>query len=264
MASTFGNGRGYSSAALRQMVPRWRSQALANGITVMIVTPNARRGRRLKENAGAWLRFQHCHPYRRRGGRLLCGEAAEDSSGVVASLDRGERLERARQALATDTVLSAAQLLRYYGLRATELHGWAHVHALQHPVHSRYGLDVAMSLYLASPRLQYAHDNVLAHRAGLAELRHQLGAPANPDVWEVEPKSNLSYEQPDAIWTTDQGEIAVEFDTGSYAMRVVENKRETFTDRGFIRTVWGVTSHTRQQRLSGLFGEDVLLSQWFH
>jgi hypothetical protein len=124
-------------------------------------------------------------------------------------------------------------------------------------------LEVGTRFFLASARMRHMKDPYLAHHAGLAEMRQQLGVMPDKKIWQLEPRSRLSYEQPDALWHSPYGTVAIEYDTGSYSSLTIQKKREAFRDRGFSATVWGVPSVKRQQRLTQAFGQEVLLAKWF-
>ncbi|WP_135230476.1 replication-relaxation family protein [Deinococcus fonticola] len=281
LTAQFGSGRGCSVEKLESLVTQWRSEALFHNLRVVVLTPNVRRGKRLQERESSWLKLVHCLPLAEAKGRVMypasddprASEAAlhvptdtalPELTRQILCLSRDARLHHARRALAVDSVMSTQQLRRHYGLEAGDLQDTPYVHALIHPCHGRYGLEVSTRFFLASPRMQYVHHHHLAHRAGLAEMRMQLSVEADTSVWQTEPRSRLSYEQPDAIWCTPKGSVAVEYDTGSYSMSTIQKKRETFSDRGFAATLWGVPAAKRQQRLQREFGEEVMLAQWFN
>lgn len=281
LTAQFGAGRGCSVEKMQNLVADWRSEALSRGLQVVVLTPNTRRGRKIQEREQAWLQLVHCEPLKQEGGRVLysddsdpCGSefpiavitgtSLPDLTVEILSLPREERIQRARQALATDTVISSQQLQRHYGLKLGDMLGVPYVPALLHPVHGRYGLEVKTLFLLNSKRMQNMHVHRLAHAAGLAEMRQHLGVAPEPDLWHREPRSHLSYEQPDAIWHSSNGDVAVEYDTGSYSTNTIQKKRGTFTDRGFAATIWGVPSVKRQQRLQQQFGQQVLLADWFN
>lgn len=280
LTAQYGSGRGCSVEKLQNLVAAWRSEALFRGLQVVVLTPNLRRGRSIQEREQHWLRLVHCEPLKRKGGQVLYADDRDprgnelpilrsetrhlpELSQQILSCPREERIHHAHQALAVDGVLSTQQLTRHFGLRLGDMRGVPFVSALLHPVHGRYGLEVKTRFLLRAKRMQHSHIHRLAHLAGLAEMRQQLGVHPDEEAWHIEPRSRLSYEQPDAIWHSPYGDVAIEFDTGSYSSLTIQKKRGTFKDRGFAATVWGVPSVKRQQRLKQQFGQEVLLADWF-
>lgn len=262
-----GSGTGMTLEAMRKVAERQRSNALLHNYHVVLITPSARRGRKLGNRHSSWFHVVHCLPKVGDGQRLNIQREMESTrSPSVALPDREERVAVALQALQVDTVLSRRQLERYYGLNPTDLAGVPYVETVSRPVHARYGLEVPNRIYLAEKKMSRLHDHDLTHRAGVAEIRHQLGAPADPNEWEVEARGRLRYEEPDAVWRTVLGDIAIEYDTGSYTMKAVDKKVETFRDRDFMQTIWGTASDTRAARLSQVLGPQgvqVMTAQWW-
>ena len=82
----------------------------------------------------------------------------------------------------------------------------------------------------------------LAHLAGTAQLRTQLGA--RVEDWVPEP--GMKANRPDAIWQPGEQVVAVEFDAG-YPPKVVREKLRTFAD--FDQVVWGTPSPVRASHL---------------
>ncbi len=75
---------------------------------------------------------------------------------------------------------------------------------------------------LSEPVVFYAHPSVaryplaaLRHLAGVAELRLRLGVPPDPGAWRVSLKPRHPVEEPDAVWFTPEGPVAVEYDAGA-------------------------------------------------
>lgn len=265
--AALGSGRGISLEAMNRLVKRHNSSALYHGYEVVIITPSGRRGQKLGAKHPSWLHVVHCLPKVGEGGRLsIQGSVEGQRRGSIHLPDRDQRVQAALSDLAVDTVLSRRQLERHYGLYPTDLPGVPFVETLVRPVHSRYGLEVPNRIYVADKRMAYLHDHVLTHRAGVAEMRRQLGVPADSDQWEVEAKGRLDYEEPDAVWRSPYGDVAVEYDVGTYTMRVVDKKVGTFKDRDFRGVVWGAASPQRAARLTRVLepqGVQVLTTQWW-
>ena len=66
---------------------------------------------------------------------------------------------------------------------------------------------------------KYAHLSASAvrHLAGVAEMRRLLRAPRNK--WHSEAGTSFASEQPDALWKSEQGDVAIEYDAGSYSAK---------------------------------------------
>lgn len=274
---------GVSSLTIRRIAERYRSTLNYTRKTFVILSPNARKGLQAVERHRAFMRFVHCLPLTRDDqppGRLETVREREDlwddtplddapvltSVGVtrarrqgipdltleILQLPRQDRIKHAQAALACDGVMTSGQLERYFGLTDRDFPDTPFVEDLVRPVHMRHGFELSTRFFLADPRMGRMEVPQLAHRAGTAELRHQVGIP--PEQCEVERRSDgrlrRKTEEPDAIWYPDPTDRsrrwAVEYDTGSYPKDVIEKKRDTFYRR-FERIVWGVPSARRQQ-----------------
>ena len=102
----------------------------------------------------------------------------------------------------------------------------------------------------------------LRHLAGLAEMRLLLGVPPDPRVWRVSPKPRHPVEEPDGVWLTPEGPVALEYDAGAYARARVKAKGEAFARR-FVGQVWGAQVPERVAYLKTLIPRArVLLASW--
>ncbi|WP_407538657.1 hypothetical protein Q0M94_10775 [Deinococcus radiomollis] len=96
----------------------------------------------------------------------------------------------------------------------------------------------------------------LRHLAVTAEMRYQLGIPA--DRWSVLNRGRTAFQTrgrrmnadcvPDAEYVGAAGLIAVESDTGTYTTTLVKEKLQSFDGR-YQEIVWGTVSGVRQARL---------------
>jgi hypothetical protein len=181
-------------------------------------------------------------------------------------LNKSERRERFLADLTADRVISYGQLRRHYGLGDHDLDRVPYVETILRPVHMRKALEVKTRFFLGQKKLQSMSDHSLMHLAGTGEMRRILGVRTG-DSWVVNARHAHASEEPDAVFRSPHGEIAVEFDLGSYTMNTIQKKLEAFHDRGYLETVWGVTSLTRQRRLRDNIGDqlkrDVLLADWW-
>lgn len=102
----------------------------------------------------------------------------------------------------------------------------------------------------------------LRHLAGLAEMRLLLEAPPDPRVWRVSPRPRHPVEEPDGVWLTPEGPVALEYDAGAYARARVRAKGEAFALR-FVGQVWGAPVPERVAYLRRFLpGARVLLAPW--
>ncbi|MBZ9715765.1 hypothetical protein [Deinococcus multiflagellatus] len=286
---------GTTSESIHRLAQRFRSTLAATQHDLVILSPSAVRGRQAAEQHRANLRFVHCLPQTepgQPGQRVWTGEEVGDlwevppiqgpaitelqaaelkGAGVpdltleILQLVRKDRIERAHEALACDGVMTEGQLKRHFKLEAEDLPAVPFVQDLARPVHMRPNLEVPVRFLLATRTMGQAEVPHLAHRAGAGELRHQYGVP--PSACEVVRPSRGTVrrraEEPDAIWQrADGGRVAVEFDTGSYVRRVVEEKRDSFRQH-FQGLVWGVVSERRQATVSSWLTQRVDLAQWW-
>jgi hypothetical protein len=116
----------------------------------------------------------------------------------------------------------------------------------------------------------YVHESLrhlplaaLRHLAGMAELRLRLGAPPDPEVWRVSLKQVHPVDEPDGVWLTPRGPVAVEYDAGGYSRNRVRAKGEAFALR-FVAQVWGAPIPQRVRTLEGLLppSAQVVLAPW--
>lgn len=89
-------------------------------------------------------------------------------------------------------------------------------------------------------------ERALRHLAGVAEIRHRLGA--EPKAWRSTADASFALLRPDACWRTPEGVIAIEFDAGSYDPEQLRNKVSAFSS--FAGQVWGAASKARAAHLS--------------
>ena len=149
---------------------------------------------------------------------------------------RPARREAIREALATDHVLTAGQLRRYFGADAADLASLARVRHQVEPVHMRGTLVEAEFCALKVSEITM-RPSVLAHAVGTAEVRLQLGIP--PQAWKTAGGGDEDVE-PDAIYTTPEGKrLAVEYDRGTYPSKKITYKLLSF-GASFDGTLWAV------------------------
>lgn len=281
---------GYSSSGIQHIVDRLRSQALHHNFWVIFLTPRPRRGQGFAERYPSWLKVIHVLPGQPEPGIMqgilqpasrvnpiiveggveqfrkdaaARGIGYTDAALRTLSLRLADRLEVFREALEVDRVISNRQAWMYYGLSPNDLSDMISIDLTAQPVHSAPGLLVQTRLYLADKHLQYKSATGLGHAAGVTQMRLLLGLPADPETWITGKRlGRQEYEQPDAVHVGEFGLEALEYDTGAYTTRIIENKLTAFRDQGYDTVIWGVPGIRRQQRLQAELGHKVLHARW--
>lgn len=150
--------------------------------------------------------------------------------------------------LQTDRALSDGQLRRHYGLDTSQLgKPFLHCKAFCAPTYGSqaYARVTFVTLERKVTRLGAAS---LRHLAGAAEMRRLLGAPR--EAWRSDAQARSAVEVPDALWFTPQGEIAIEYDAGSYSTKRISAK--AFAYRRYAGQVWGSPSRKHVAHLTRL------------
>ena len=144
---------------------------------------------------------------------------------------------------ATDHVLSVGQLRRHHGLSEEEA--------------KRLGAR-AFAVALGKTQSCNRHDlyrfvtrkgkrapddgGTVRHLTGAAELRYLLGAPH--DAWVSDAGKQRVKSKPDAVWTTPEGMVAIEYDSGCYDPERIVTKLTSFK-AGYASQIWGTPSKDR-------------------
>jgi len=104
-----------------------------------------------------------------------------------------------------------------------------------------YGLEVPVFL---APELADADDGLAMHAAMVGEIRRILGVPAA--AWQATnaTRTDRTGLEPDAVWNSSRGRIAVEFDAGRYPRNRVTAKLKHY-DLAYDGQVWGVLRPAR-------------------
>ena len=90
----------------------------------------------------------------------------------------------------------------------------------------------------------------LRHLAGVTEMRFLLGAKTNE--WSNKARKGQALLVPDGVWTHGCERIALEYDTGSYADKQLNDKIAAYAAT-YAAQIWGSPSHTRVARLEEKF-----------
>lgn len=276
-------GGGTSTMTVQRIVNRLRSNALLHGFEIYILTPSAERGKSRAEQHDSFLHVLTVNPVHeklahvKRVKKPAHGERTTDPSPVIPPDWRGQelreqwaalpersldilgltteqRIEQAMLALECDQVLSDAQLKKHFGLVPEDLPKIRLVKTIIRPTFGATAQEEMVTFACLTNRIANLDDNKLGHRAGTAEMRMTLNAPAGPH-WQAEARGALRYEEPDALWQSEGGDVAIEYDTGSYGMPTVHRKLDSFADRGFTRVIWAANSPTRRKNLSEKLGD---------
>lgn len=287
-------GGGYSPKGIEDLMRRVKSTALAHNLLFVILTPHPRRGQSKVETHSSALRLVHHLPRvdgskRSRFNPVVGHAKAPDPGPILTSagatkqrqrgvipdltldilqLSRKDRIERAQAAIEVDRALSEAQLTKYYGLSPADLSGRLVTQAILRPSKNRPGHEVQQRIVIADKQVAKLDDSNLNHRLTTAQIRHDLGFPADLKRWIVEARNRLHFEDPDAVCITDDGERwAIEADTGHYQMPTILRKLQAFRDQGYAETIWGTPSSVRVRNLTKKIERDLRptlrLTEWW-
>ena len=146
-------------------------------------------------------------------------------------------------ALATDHVLSVGQLERHHGLSEAEARG-SGVRAFAVALSKTQSSNVHNLYRFVARKGKRVPDNggTVRHLTGAAELRYLLGAPH--DAWVSDAGKQRVKSKPDAVWTTPEGVVAIEYDSGCYDPERIVNKLLSFR-AGYASQIWGTPSKDR-------------------
>lgn len=155
------------------------------------------------------------------------------------------------RALEVDRALSAGQVARRYDLDVCALGTpFILVEAFTSPTYGSqsYQRAVFVTLERKVSRLNAAS---LRHLAGVAEIRRHLNAP--PEAWQNAAAARHAAEIPDALWWTPQGEVAIEYDAGSYGRARITAKALAY--RRYAGQVWASPSRKHVRHLATLLSK---------
>lgn len=159
--------------------------------------------------------------------------------------------EALRLDLETDRVLSSGQVSRYYGFKLSDLPNDLIVFdAFLAPTHHSMDYQRFQFVTLERKVARYPAAS-LRHLAGVAEMRKLLGAPG--EQWHSEASTRFASEVPDAVWVSPEGDIALEYDAGSYSASKIMSK--AFAYKRYEGQIWGSPSRRRVTHLETLLQE---------
>lgn len=169
-------------------------------------------------------------------------------------------------ALDTDKILSAAQLKRHYDMNEEEAHALG-VRAFSLVV-AKTQCRIKQEPYrfiMQKGKRAPTNGATVRHITGAAELRYLLGAAH--DNWVSDAGPRRAKNKPDAIWTTQEGVIAIEYDAGSYSPRKIKNKIMSF-NHSYTKQIWGTPIKSRVKAIKDLAANlapdlEVHYAPWF-
>lgn len=168
--------------------------------------------------------------------------------------------DRAIEILEADRALTGRQLYVYHSIHPKLLTNLGRRDVTLAPRKNWSDAPVTARFYGLNQRdLDRLHPAACGHYAGIAGLRHRLQV--GPASWHhlraggqdrirgLEPGC-----VPDAWYQGAGGRVAVEYDTGTYSMGLVEEKMLEY-QQDYSLIVWGATSDIRRARLKSLASE---------
>jgi hypothetical protein len=161
------------------------------------------------------------------------------------------------QALTVDVALSERQVTRHYGLslEACQKSGFE-IQTVNVAPTARMKTTRDVNFVMLEPLELPAFE--FRHLAGIAEMRHQLGAKLKD--WSLVHHSD--HTSPDAIWQRGLETWAVEFDAGSYSQKTILEKVRSFR-AGFDGQCWAVSSDARARFLGRVLLEKPMVVRGF-
>ena len=168
--------------------------------------------------------------------------------------------------LQVDKAVTEAQLVRHYGLHLNELPDKAFPrveHSLSPTKGS--GEPKLVTFICGYRRIVKRNGRKLQHLAGLAEMRHLLGACV--EDWTSHADASHGVAEADGEWRSSDGRVAVEYDIGSYSTTYILTKAYSLEHKGYTRLVWGCPSErlvkSRRETLGKLdMDVQVLYAPW--
>jgi hypothetical protein len=161
------------------------------------------------------------------------------------------------QALTVDVALSERQVARHYGLSLEVCRkAGFEIQIVNVAPTARMKVTRAVNFVMIEPLEIPAFE--FRHLAGIAEMRHQLGAKIGD--WSLMHHSD--HTSPDAIWQRGLETWAVEFDAGSYSQKTILEKARSFR-AGFDGQCWAVSSEARARFLGEVLLEKPMVVRGF-
>jgi len=150
--------------------------------------------------------------------------------------------------LKVDGAITATQLERHYQLSTLGAPALSFIRTLSASKYDdRYQHAVIFTLSKGVTRL--ATSSVL-HLLGTTEMRQVLGASSQD--WTSSAHRAGATQIPDALWASAAGEVAIEYDTGTYSFDTIRKKITVFS-RYPGGIVWGTPSPRRAKRIAQLY-----------
>lgn len=165
--------------------------------------------------------------------------------------------------LEVDKALSEGQFTRHFGINIDQLSKpFLTFDAYLAPTHHSTSYRQIRFVTLER-KITCLSANALRHLAGVAEMRWLLEV--SRDQWQSEAQAAFASEVPDAIWHCAQGDIAIEYDAGSYSPTKITSK--IFAFKHYYDQIWGSPSQRRVEHLKTFLQQAErytlpILAQW--
>ena len=161
--------------------------------------------------------------------------------------------------LATDRIISLAQVKRHYGLAKKDLSVTGlklHAEYISLTATRKRHPLVEFVTLIKDRSIRRKRAPELRHLAATAELRHLVGAKTKD--WTVVRDGIADASLPDARWEHPNGyNVAIEYDAGSYPVSRIVEKTETWRAEA-KEQIWGSNSR-RVGQLRKYLGDDVVI-----
>lgn len=175
-------------------------------------------------------------------------------------------LDKFQEALESDRAMTAAQARSLYRVTAKAAReAGAYVITRTVKEHCNSNRNHTVRFLTHDPKVAKYDGNRLRHLAGTVALRQQLDV--HPSRWVSDAGAALATFVPDAVWESESGRVAVEYDAGSYSRETVMEKGRAFMEFEGGQ-VWGVASEGRVPfvvatlREAGVVNVRVLHAPW--
>lgn len=146
-------------------------------------------------------------------------------------------------ALGTDHILGSGQLERHFNLTEAEAQDLG-VRVFTVEAKKTKGSRQQATYHFVIRKGKHPPNDgaTLRHITGAAEMRYHLGVPH--DVWLSDAGRRWAKNKPDATWTTPEGLVAIEYDSGAYDPETIIKKLTSF-ESGYAKQIWGTPSKHR-------------------
>lgn len=167
--------------------------------------------------------------------------------------------------LTTDQVLSVAQLRRHYGMSESEAVARGARGFVVAVAETQNSAEELHRFVVLARKRPFNDGGNVRHLTGVAEMRYLLGA--THDAWVSEADKHHVRNEPDGVWSKPEGDVAIEYDAGSYSPKQIVDKLSAF-QAGYSGQIWGSPSKQRVAHIKKLAADiesdlQVLYAPWF-